>query len=226
MKSLDIALGREYYTTFEHKFGVNNNIVSGTQSIWTAGGLYPWSALDNPETLYVISTSTSDTGTFKLIGLDSNYNHLTETITLTGTVAVPTQNQFKRIFRMISTDVNAGVITARTVSGTGTVVAHMEAEKGQTLMAVYTVPANVNAYLHQFTVGVGKGGDASFSPFVREADGDFRVRGEVELYQNTFTQTFTVPIRIGPKADIDFRAITTSNNYPATASFDLILYKR
>ena len=226
MSYLDLALGRDYNLTFEHKFGVNRNLVSGTQSIWTGGGLYPWSALDNPETLYVISTSDSDTGSLTLYGLDADYMPLTETVTMTGPTATATQNQFKRIFRMIAGNTNVGIITARTVSGTGTVVAHMEAEKSQTLMAVYTIPANMNAYKTQFTVGVGKGGDASFTPYVREFGGAFRVRGEVELYESTFTQTYTVPIPVGPRADIDFRVTTSGNNFPATASFDLINYKR
>ena len=226
MSYLDIALGRDYNQTFEHKFGANRNLVSGTQTIWTQGGLYPWSVLDNPQTLYVISTSTSDTGTLEIIGLDSNYLPLSETVTLTGQTATATQNQFKRVFRMISNSTNAGVITARTISGTGTVVAHMEAGASQTLMSVYTIPATVNAYGAQFTVGVGKGGDATFTPYIREFGGAFRIRGELELYQNTFTQTYTVPIPIGPKADIDFRVSTSGNNFPATASFDLILYKR
>jgi hypothetical protein len=226
MSYLDIALGRDYNQTFEHKFGSNRNLTSGTQTIWTQGGLYPWSALDNPQILYIISTSTSDTGTLQVYGLDADYLPLSETVTLTGQTAKATQNQFKRVFRMISNTTNVGVITARTISGAGTVVAHMEAETSQTLMAVYTIPATFNAYGTQFTVGVGKGGDATFKPYVRELGGAFRIRGEVELYQNTFTQTYTVPIPIGPKADIDFRASATANNFPATASFDLILYKR
>lgn len=226
MSYLDIALGRDYNQTFEHKFGANRNLVSGAQTIWTQGGLYPWSALDNPQTLYIISTSTSDTGTIEIIGLDNNYLPLSETVTLTGQTAKATQNQFKRVFRMISSTTNVGVITARTISGTGTVVAHMEAGTSQTLMAVYTIPATVNAYGTQFTAGIGKGGDATFTPYVREFGGAFRIRGELELYESTFTQTYTVPVPIGPKADIDFRVSTSGNNFPATASFDLILYKR
>lgn len=226
MNYLDIALGRHYNLSSEHKFGVNRNLSSGTQTIWTQGGLYPWSALDNPQTLYIISTSGSDTGTLQVIGLDTDYLPLSETVTLTGQTAKATQNQFKRVFRMIATTTNVGTITARTVSGTGTVVAHMEAGKAQTLMAVYTIPATVNAYGTQFTVGVGKGGDASFSPYVREFGGAFRIRGEVELYEQTFTQTYSVPIPLGPRADIDIRATTGGNNFQATASFDLINYKR
>ena len=226
MNYLDIALGRDYNLTSEHKFGVNRNLVAGTQTVWTQGGLYPWSALNNPQTLYIISTSTSDTGSIEIIGLDNNYSPLSETVVMTGQTAKPTQNQFKRVFRMITAATNVGTITARTVSGTGTVVAHMEAGKSQTLMAVYTVPADVNAYGTQFTVGIGKGGDASFSPYVREFGGSFRIRGEVELYEQTFTQTYSVPVPIGPRADIEIRATTDGNNFPATASFDLINYKR
>ena len=226
MSYLSIALGREYNQTFEHKFGVNRNITAGTQSVWTQGGLYPWSALDDPQTLYILSTSSSDTGDLEIIGLDNNYLPLQETVTLTGQTAVTTQNQFKRVFRMISNVTNAGVITARTVSDTGTVVAHMEVNTAQTLMAVYTIPATVNGYGTQFTVGVGKGGDVIFAPYVREFGGAFRVRGEIELYQSTFTQTYTVPISLGAKADIDIRATTSGNNFTATASFDIINYKR
>lgn len=226
MSYLDISLGRAYGLTFEHKFGVNRNLVSGTQSIWTGGGLYPWNALDNPEILYVASTNSLDIGEVTLYGLDNDYLPLTEVVTLAGSAPQATQANFKRIYRMVSSFTNVGEITARTVSGAGTIVAHMEAGKAQTLMAVYTVPATVNAYGSQFTVGVGKGGDASFTPYVREFGGTFRIRGEVELYENTFTQTYTVPISIGPKSDIDFRATTSGNNFPATASFDLINYKR
>ena len=222
---LDIARKAEQDYYFEHKFGSNPNLVSGSQSIWTQGGLYPWAALDTAQILYVISTSGSDTGG---ITFDENYESLEETITLTGLTAVPTQNTFKRIFRMKYQDgaSNIGRVTARTVSGTGTVVADMLAGYSQTLMAVYTIPANVRAFGCQFTVGVGKGGDASFKIFTRELGKSFRIRADVELYQSTFTQTYAVPFNLSPKMDIDFRAITSGNNFPATASFDMILDPR
>ena len=225
---LDIARKAEQDYYFEHKFGSNPNLVSGSQSIWSQGGLYPWSALDTAQILYVISTSGSDTGDITLYGLDENYEALEETVTLTGTVAVPTQNPFKRIFRMKYQEgtSNVGRVTARTLSPTGTVVADMLEGYSQTLMAVYTIPANVRAFGCQFTVGVGKGGDCSFKIFTREFGKSFRIRADVELYESTFTQTYAVPFNLPPKMDIDFRAITSGNNFPATASFDMILDPR
>ena len=222
---LDSARGAERDYSLEHKFGANPNLVSGSQTIWTQGGNYPWSALDNPQILYLKSTSASDTGSLTVYGLDADYVLQEETVTLTGTTAVATQNTFKRIYRMIYSDGagNVGALTASTVSGTGTVVAHILAGDSQTLMCVYTVPANTRAYGCQYTVGIGKGGDASFKLYTRAFNGTFRIRGQVELYQSTFTQTYAVPSYLPPKTDIDLKAVTGGNNFPATGSFDLIL---
>lgn len=222
---LDIARGAERNYVFEHKFGAIPNLTSGTSTIWTQGGLYPWAALDDPQILYLISTSASDTGSLNVYGLDSNYILQQETVTMTGTVAVATHNTFKRIYRMIYADgaANAGVITARTLSGSGTVVGHMQAGVSQTLMSVYTVPAHTPSYLSQVTIGIGKGGDAAFKMFTRDLGGVFRIRSQLELYESTFTQTYSAPLTLAPCSDIDLRATTSGNNFPATGSFDLIL---
>lgn len=222
---LDIARGAERNYVFEHKFGANPNLTSGTSTIWTQGGLYPWAALDDPQILYLISTSASDTGQLTVYGLDNDYVLQEETVTMTGTVAATTQNTFKRIYRMIYTDgtANVGTITARTISGSGTVVGHMQPEVSQTLMSVYTIPARTPSYLTQFTIGIGKGGDASFKMFTRDLGGVFRIRSQLELYQSTFTQTYSAPLTLAPCSDIDLRATTSGNNFPATGSFDLIL---
>ena len=222
---LDIARGAERNYVFEHKFGANPNLTSGTSTIWTPGGLYPWSALDDPQILYIISTSASDTGSLTVYGLDSNYVLQEETVAMTGTVAVSTQNTFKRIYRMIyrGPGENVGVITARTISGTGTVVGHMQVGTSQTLMSVYTVPARTPSYLTQFTVGIGKGGDAEFKMFTRDLGEVFRIRSQLELYEQTFTQTYSAPLTLAPCSDIELRATTSGNNFAATGSFDLIL---
>jgi len=230
LQELTFSKGSES-VSYIHKFGANPNLVSGSQTIWSGEGLYPWSAFDNIQTLYLISTDSGDTGTIELQGLDADFLPITETVTMTGLTAKATQNQFKRIFRMVYTGPagapNLGTITARTVSGTGTVVSHMVEGTAQTLMAVYTVPANYQAYGAQYTVGIGKGGDAEFQVVTRSNSptGSFRIRGNLELYQTTFTQTYKVPVLLPPKTDIDFRAVTTGNNFPATANFDLLLTK-
>jgi len=228
---LDIARAAERDYTFEHKFGSNPNLTSGSQSIWCQGGLYPWAALDGvAQTLYIKSTSASDTSTLEVLGLDDNWELQTDTITMTGLTAVTTNVPFKRIYRMIydSGATNVGVITTHTVSGTGTVVAHIRAGVGQTLMAVYTIPAGYNGYLCKYTAGIGKGGDSNFRIYVRDnhyGSSSFNIKSDINLYETTVSQDYTVPLRFIQKTDIDFRALTTGNNFSATASFDLILDK-
>ena len=227
---LDIARRAERDYLSEHKFGSNPTLVSGSQSIWTQGGLYPWSAFDAAETLYLISTSTSDTSTVVVFGLDADWNFQSETVTMTGTTAATTANTYKRIYRLIydTVSTNVGTLTARTTSGTGTVVASISPGLGQTLMAVYTVPVGYNAYLCQSTVGIGKGGDASFRLYAREnyyGETAFNIKSDVNLFQATISQDYAVPLRFIQKTDLDFRALTTGNNFAATASFDIILDK-
>ena len=228
---LDIARRAERDYTSEHKFGSNPSIVSGTQTIWSQGGLYPWGEFDaGAVTLYIKSTHPADTYTIKIFGLDSNWGLQSEVLTMAGTTAVPTANTYRRIYRMVydHTAVNAGLVTARTVSGAGTVVACIDIGVAQTLMAVYTIPKGYNGYLCKSTVGIGKGGDASFRLYIRDnhyGETSFNIKSDVNLYQATVSQDYTVPLRFIQQTDIDFRALTTGNNFHATASFDLILDK-
>lgn len=215
---LDIARKAERDYRFYHCFGYNPTVVSGTQSIWTAGGLYPWLAA--AQQLTVVSTSESDTGTLTITGLDADYLPLEETITITGTTPVVTTATFFRVNYMSFVPPNVGVITASYLTDT---IAHIPVGMAQTQSVIYTVPAGVVAYGTQLTVGLGKGGDARFEALVRAPGGIFQTRAVLEIYENTFTQTYSVPVQLPPKSDIDFRAITSGNNFKATASFDLIL---
>ena len=209
-----------------HKFGSNLALAGTSESIWSAGGLYPWASLATAQTIYAISTEAADTGTLEIQGLDENYALQTTTVTLTGLTAVDTgATTFLRIFRMQYTGSNAGTITARVTSGTGTVVAQIDPEVAQTLMAVYTVPAQTTAFMLAYTVGTGKGDDAHLKMFARELGGAFQIKNEMKSYQSTTTQNFQIPLRFEEKTDIDFRATTSNANSDCIVNFDLVLVK-
>lgn len=222
---LSLAMGRndpEY--SFIHKFGSNLGLAGTPESIWSAGGLYPWSSLTTAQTLYVLSTAGGDTSTLTIQGLDTNYDPLEETITLTGATAVTTDNEFLRVFRMEYSVVNAGTITARLGSGTGTIVAQVDIGLAQTLMAVYTIPRQKTGFLMNYTASTGKGDDASIDLFIRDPAIDgFRLKSETKVYQSSFRQEFTVPLVLPEKSDIDFRATTTSANSDCILNFDVVI---
>lgn len=228
-QGLDIARGVAGPFSHVHKFGENNDIDTGSdpETIWSAGGLYPWDSLSSAQTLYVLSDDANDTDDLVIQGLDEDYNLQTETVTLTGTTAVTTTNTFLRVFRMQYMDGgNEGVITARVTSASGTIVAQIDEEKSQTLMAVYTVPAGHRAYITGYTGSAEKAKDIKLEMYIREADqNNFQLKSQMHLFEATATQPFAVPIFVPQKSDIDFRGITQNSNAVATVNFDIILEK-
>ena len=210
-----------------HKFGANFDIDTGTtpESVWSAGGLYPWSAFASAETIYCISTSASDTSTLHVEGLDANYNLQTETVTLTGTSAVATTNTFIRVYRLAYDAENVGTITARTDSGTGTIVAQIDAGYAQSLMAVYTIPAGYTGYLLAGDLTINAFRDVQLKFFVRAFGKPFRIAHMAET-RGLYRYDFNAPLKITEKSDLDVRIDDVSlSNSRATANFDLVLLK-
>jgi len=227
---LQVARGQIPGHSIVHKFGANFDLDNGSvpETIWSAGGLYPWSALSTAQTLYLISTDAADTSTVDVQGLDANYNSQTETVQLNGTTAVATSNTFIRVFRMqYNTGTgNEGTITARVTSGTGTVVAQIDEGLSQTLMSVYTVPAGYTGYLCAFDFTCQKNKDAQLNMFVREPGGTFRIKHVAEMFENQYHYKYAFPLEIPEKSDIDIRADDVeSNNTRVTSNFDLLLIK-
>lgn len=211
-----------------HKFGANFDIDQATdpESVWTGGGLYPWASLATAQTIYCISTSASDTGTLTLEGLDADYNEQSETITLTGTSAVTTTNTFLRVFRMTSGDGgNVGTVTARVTSGTGTVVAQIDAAYAQTLMAVYTVPAGHTGYMAALDATIDSNKNCQILMYHRLFGKPFRIAHIAESTGH-YRYDYHAPLRIPEKTDVDIRIDDVSgNDSRVTANFDIILIR-
>jgi hypothetical protein len=109
----------------------------------TAAYTYPASAV----AMSVVSTSASDTAVkIIVIGLDANYNLVTETVALTGTTPVVTTALFFRVNQLdvLPDSVNpVGVITAK---NGGVTYGQIAVDTGQSNMSVYTVPAGHTLY--------------------------------------------------------------------------------
>lgn len=212
-----------------HKSGANFDVDVSTdpETIWTGGGLYPWSALTSAQTLYCKSADAGDTGTLFVNGLDSDYKEISESITLTGTTAVTTTKQYLRVSRLAYSNGsggNAGAITAHTVSGTGTVVGHIDAGKGQSLSAIYTVPAGHTAYMMAGDFSVQKNKGAQVHMMVRLHGSSFRINHIGEVYESTYRYDFPVPLAIPQKSDIDILvAEVETNNTRVTSNFTMVL---
>lgn len=231
---INIARGLVRDTTFEHKFGAVPSMSVDTEgTVWDVDDTnYPWSAFNTENTATIATTlangnaSTLDNGkTVTFYGLDNDYNIQEETVTISGSSATTTKS-FKRLYRAF---VNGGTNSTQVrASVNGTEVLRVNIGKAQTLMAIYTVPANYTAYLTKGTMSIQSGGDATGEMFVRYfGQTAFRVGHSFEVSGDgsQYLYEFSVPLAIPEKSDIDVRAICRSNNSRITAAFDLILHK-
>ena len=243
---LDIAKGSITGLSSVNKFGRNSNIDTGTvpEDIWSRGGVWvaPTTARIHDIASTDVNDSASGTGvrTVNIQGLDANWELQSETVIMNGTSNVATANTYNRIFRMYgetagSGGTNAGTITA-TAQTDGTVTAEIAQGMGQTLMAIYTVPAGYTAYQVHGDFIVNRAGTTSGA----QADFEIRIRpnadtatpvwrvawsGGASLDGNSQINIEKKPYsKLSEKTDIVARCTYTSDgNMDVSCTFNLIL---
>jgi len=223
---LQVARNQISFHKSNFKFGFNADVDDSLETVWAQGGLYSY--LASASVLKVSSSSTADTSagtgarTVELSGLDTNYDEISETVTLNGQTAVNTTNEFLRINRMVirsagSGEQNAGVIYA----GTGTVTTGVPANKyatiaigdNQTLMALWTVPRGYTAYLLQtdITVATTQNNKYCTVHLVARPEGEvFQIKDKFVKAESSVHQGYTIPLKFEEKTDIEVRAIGDS----------------
>ena len=225
---LAIAKGEVNGYSSEHKFGaVPAMSQNQTGTIWDINDtLYPWSSWSTAGTVDIPAVNASDNGNkITILGLDADYNAQSEEITLSSTGTVTSTNSYIRLYRAFISDgsTNVGVID---IQKSAVTILRMTAGKGQTLMAIYTVPAGYTAYLMQGTATCQGSATATGNMFVRYFGIDgFRIGHTFEFSGagGQYMYKFAIPLTIPEKSDIDVRATVTSNNARLTAAFDMIL---
>lgn len=208
------------------KFGTRSSVVANTMStVWEGTpAIYPY--LVTAEQLQVVSTDANDTllgtgaRTITLIGLDTNYNELEETINMNGLTQVTTTNSFVRINRAFVATVgtfggsNIGTINILNNAGT-TTQALITIGDGQTLMTMWTVPVNKTAYILALNTSTSSNKGARVSLVTRELDGGilypFRIRYRAYVFSGTDSFIFRIPFKIPEKTDIEVRVLTPTS---------------
>lgn len=225
---LSIAQGEVNGHSGEHKFGaVPAMSQNQTGTIWDVNDTnYPWSSWSSAGTVTIPAVNASDNGkTVTLVGLDANFEPQEETLTVSSAGTTTSTLSYIRLYRayMLTGATNIGNID---VQKGGTTVLRITAGLGQTLMAVYTVPAGYTAYLVQGTATCQDGADATVSMYSRYDGQDaFRIGHTFEVAGDggQYLYKFSIPTRMPEKTDIDVRATVRSNNARVTAAFDMIL---
>ena len=229
---LNVARGKVRGASQIHKFGATpSQSINTTATVWDKEDtLYPWSAFDTAGVLVAAQVGASDNGKVVTIeGLDENYELASETFTLSSAGDVTGTQTFKRVYRgFISSGAdNVGQLN---FSRGGTQVLRILAGAGQTLMAVYTVPAGYTGYLYHGNSSAQGTAHGTGYMYVRynSIATAFRVGHTFEVNGNggSYDYKFSFPQELPEKTDIDVRMKTgVSNNGRFTAAFDILLIK-
>lgn len=227
------------------KFGRIPDIDNGNtnEDVWDGTGAYG-GFLAAAATMTVSSSSTADDGdpagsgalTVSVVGLDADFLEVQQNITMNGQTGVTLATPLIRVYRAWVETAGAGLTNAGDIwIGTGTITTGVPAVRhagiltgrGQTLMAIYTIPANFNHGLiiswYASTGANVTDAYASVALQTREFGKAWRTRRQMDV-RGHMIEALESPIALRPKADIRVRVIDCgTNNARVSAGFDVAL---
>jgi hypothetical protein len=222
-------------------FGFNPDVDTTQVSVWPLPSLvtFPASALQ----MTVSSTSANDTAagtgarTVVVQGLDSQYNEITETVTLNGQTAVTMSASFLRVnYAYVATAGSSNGAEGDIYIGTGTVTAGVPAttydiikfDYNNTTTGSYTIPAGYTAYVSQGLFSAGQAGGSNQVQgrlLSRGVDNIRRTAAITSLNNGVADYVFEYPLMIPEKTTLEATAIGSSNNNACSSMFILVLVK-
>ena len=247
---LDIARGQSTGITTDKKFG--RNAAVGTTYLPVAlGGIYRTPQSGSATTLRVKAGNANDTAAgsgarqITLIGLDENFNEVTETLATAGTSASsPTTATFTRLFRCFVSQSGAYATSAAGSHAADIVIENSAGTedwatidssnfpKGQSEIGAYTVKAGVTGYvkLRDLSIDSGKTVDLVFfsrancdetaAPYTA-----MRAQSVVSGVSGGSIETFgSVDVPFGPfvgPTDIGFMARVNSGTASVSVEFEI-----
>lgn len=227
----DIAKGNVSSHDHIRKFGHNDDVGATNETLWSAGGLYPWPTA--AEILKVSSSDTDDDGdpagdgarTIQLYGLDANYALQDETIILNGQGSVSTVGTYIRAYRATvltagASKWNEGTISVKNNADAVTLLT-VEPLHNQSLVAAFTIPAGCTGYVVSWYGATSSNKVTEVEMYIRPFGQVFQIRTLVELNQQPFREEWIFPEAIPEKSDIEMRAAATGGGGAVSGGFTL-----
>ena len=224
----------------EFKFGFNAGVGTTSIPIWDVTTAYSY--LTSARVLTLSSDSPADTllgtgaRTVRIYGQGDDGVEINETLNLDGQTAVPTASAYRRVYRaqVLTAGDENGTNVGNVFVGASVVTNGVPSEKyamiresmGQTLMAIYTVPANNKAYLTDLSLISAGGviGVATLKLHARERGGAWNVLDQFVIHDNSIDVAYArVPLVIPAGSDIEVRGMSDKATLSMSATFALIL---
>lgn len=234
--ALEIAKGNVLGHTPLYKFGHNDAVGTNEEDLWGGGDLYTYPTSNTTMTLSSSSTVDDEgsTGAFTVdtLYLSDDFVEQTATTTLDGRNGVTVATDIYRPYRMIvrsagSGGTNAGTIYLGTGSLTAGVPANIFAEieigKGQTLMALYTVPVGKTAYIWGWEASPVGQLASTINLYIRPIGEVFQIQDEMHVFQDIGTHGPKLPRKVNAKSDIALRGKVAAGSAAMGAYIDMVV---
>lgn len=202
--------------------GYNADVGTSFETIWDGSNTYTYPSTAKTMNVVAAAGGTDDGVQVTIIGLDSDYNEITETVTLGDDSGggTATTNSFLRINRAFVSNGQAPTNNI-TIQQDATVYARITFPYNTTQQAVYTVPAGKRAYLMYASISLEKQKEVVAKFMTRQPGGVF-ITGGIIGATGSYQRHWVLPPVLKPKTDIEIRAkagATTS----ISASMQLLL---
>lgn len=235
-----IARGKINGAFHVNKFGQNANVADGVQEeIWDGSAAY---VFPSSATITRVSQTSDQVAlrgeTVEVQGLDTNWNAVTQTVDLDGTLSTTPVALTTALRRVYRARILSATVADSTVRVHNTAESQDSAVIGtgnqQTLMAMYTVPDNHTAYLTSYYAVVNPGvGNPTSLPI--KLWGVDNVNGYAKQIKHTLglDLDFTAHLQhnfnpyyvFGERSDIYITATPTGAAADVSAGFDLVVIK-
>jgi len=183
------------------------------------------SANDSGDSYRVVGADDTGAGLISLLGLDANYDEITEYVVLNGQTNVTTTASFLRVFRASSIIAGSsaaaeGEITVNDNADAVTLLI-IDAEIGQTQMALWTVPAGKTFYMYNIWAWENNNKRARVLVFRRQLGQLFCQTGpSMSVIAASQSQVLSSILVFPEKTDIELRVWADSINAHVGGGFE------
>ena len=219
---LAIAKGESNDYSARNIFGYNALVGTSYIPLWENNTVYTYPT--QPLTMTVTSNVADNGVQVRIIGLDGDYNVITEVVTLA--VSVATTQQFFRINDVVTISGNA--INDITVSNGGITYAKVRGGDGKNQASIYTVPAGHSLYLVRIDAFCATAAQNNRQIFFRNLaclPSGVKLRVAETSFLETMNIQRQVPFRYNEKTDIEFQLHGSSGEQFVSVFGEAILCK-
>jgi hypothetical protein len=231
-----VAIGDKVLNDSKCTWGTISSVDSETQITIVFGMRYPSNGLiDGPfeagDSYRIFRDASTGASCIWIQGLDANRLPSDEFVILNGTTNVPTLKSYFRQFRArIFTTGNTGAIgtVTSTAQTDGTVTLQVVDGNNQTLMAIYSVPINVEAFIIKWWGGISKKVTAQSTIRMRVGLLDQvgyiqQTRAVSSSGKSDFEYKFEIPLRVTGGVDIWIEADASTNDVGISGGFTILM---